>query len=302
MTNFEGTSVYNVIYIYGIADTSCQGQLNVGVASVNYNGCPENLEPNCKFLNKAATEIIARNNGDGSAAVLEYAALAVQKCGNKRIGFGKAELQEWLVGRGFKHPDTITGNVDESNDWFVADRQSLIDAVKQFCNKGECDIAERDADTANTQNTGITLREEQLQAVEQTLACFKRGKKMLWDAKMRFGKTLCALEVVKRSTFRRTLILTHRPMVREGWFDDFEKVGFTDCLYGSKAQRRHLTPRAMPVRISPIWNAAHVLTRISATYILHQCKTCAGRSVSTKAANLTRTTIYSPRNVTCSVA
>ena len=237
MTNFEGTSVYNVIYIYGIADTCCQGQRNVGVASVNYNGRPENLEPNCKFLNKAATEIIARNNGDGSAAVLEYAALAVQKCGNKRIGFGKAELQEWLVGQGFKHPDTITGNVDESNDWFVADRQSLIDAVKQFCNKGECDIAERDADTANTQNTGITLREEQLQAVEQTLACFKRGKKMLWDAKMRFGKTLCALEVVKRSTFRRTLILTHRPMVREGWFDDFEKVGFTDCLYGSKAHK-----------------------------------------------------------------
>lgn len=31
MTNFEGTSVYNVVYIYGVADANRQGQLNVGV-------------------------------------------------------------------------------------------------------------------------------------------------------------------------------------------------------------------------------------------------------------------------------
>ncbi len=238
MTNFEGTSVYNVVYIYGVADAIRQGQLNVGVAAVNFNGRPEELKPNCDFLNGAANEVIARNNTAGNAAaVLEYAALAVLNGGNKRIAFGKTELHEWLVGRGFKHSDTSAVAADASNDWFVADKESMIDAVKQFADKDACCIADNETDATNVQYNGITLREEQLQAVEQTLACFKRGKKMLWDAKMRFGKTLCALEVVKRGTFRRTLILTHRPVVRDGWFDDFEKVGFTDCLYGSKAHK-----------------------------------------------------------------
>lgn len=59
---------------------------------------------------------------------------------------------------------------------------------------------------------------------------------MLWNAKMRFGKTLSALQVVKDMDFSRTLILTHRPVVDSGWFEDFGKI-FYDCpcfAYGSK--------------------------------------------------------------------
>ena len=60
---------------------------------------------------------------------------------------------------------------------------------------------------------------------------------MLWNAKMRFGKTLSALQVVKELDFTRTLILTHRPVVDAGWFEDFGKI-FTEkdtpYRYGSK--------------------------------------------------------------------
>jgi superfamily II DNA or RNA helicase len=59
---------------------------------------------------------------------------------------------------------------------------------------------------------------------------------MLWYAKMRFGKTLSALQVVKDMEYSRTLILTHRPAVNDGWFDDFNKI-FYDCsdfAYGSR--------------------------------------------------------------------
>ena len=61
---------------------------------------------------------------------------------------------------------------------------------------------------------------------------------MLWFAKMRFGKTLSALQVVKDHDFTRTLILTHRPVVDKGWFEDFGKI-FYDTpkfSYGSKNQ------------------------------------------------------------------
>lgn len=41
---------------------------------------------------------------------------------------------------------------------------------------------------------------------------------------MRFGKTLCGLEVARRCGFKSTLIITHRPVVDEGWHKDFEKI------------------------------------------------------------------------------
>ena len=62
---------------------------------------------------------------------------------------------------------------------------------------------------------------------------------MLWNAKMRFGKTLSALQVVKEEEFKRTLILTHRPVVDKGWFEDFGKIFYDrkDYHYGSKGRR-----------------------------------------------------------------
>ena len=55
----------------------------------------------------------------------------------------------------------------------------------------------------------IVFRSEQQQAIYLTVNSLKRNRKMLWNAKMRFGKTLCALEVARQCGYRRTLILTH---------------------------------------------------------------------------------------------
>ena len=59
---------------------------------------------------------------------------------------------------------------------------------------------------------------------------------MLWNAKMRFGKTLTALELIKEEKYKKVLIMTHRPVVDEGWFDDFKKIKMPDAgyAYGSK--------------------------------------------------------------------
>ena len=51
---------------------------------------------------------------------------------------------------------------------------------------------------------------------------------MLWNAKMRFGKTITALELIKRSGFQKCIIVTHRSVVDDGWRDDFNKV-FNDA-------------------------------------------------------------------------
>ena len=93
---------------------------------------------------------------------------------------------------------------------------------------------------------GIELRDEQERAVGVAMKYFKRHKKharFLWNAKMRFGKTICALELAKRmgalqgdDRVNRTIIVTHRPVVNDSWKEDFQKVfgeDCTSCHYGT---------------------------------------------------------------------
>lgn len=80
----------------------------------------------------------------------------------------------------------------------------------------------------------IVFRKEQLTAIENTCDCFKSNRKMLWNAKMRFGKTLCAIEVARRCEFRRIIILTHRPAVRSEWFEAIHKLNLNNWMLGCK--------------------------------------------------------------------
>lgn len=80
----------------------------------------------------------------------------------------------------------------------------------------------------------IVFRAEQEEAIDFTVTALKRSRKVLWNAKMRFGKTLCAIEVAHRLGYRRTLVLTHRPAVRQEWFDSIEKLQLEGWTYGSR--------------------------------------------------------------------
>jgi alcohol dehydrogenase class IV len=55
---------------------------------------------------------------------------------------------------------------------------------------------------------------------------------------MRLARRSVPIEVVKQMGIKRTLILTHRPVVNEGWFHDFKKIfsgrNMTFFNYGSK--------------------------------------------------------------------
>src|SRR5699024_5354192 len=64
----------------------------------------------------------------------------------------------------------------------------------------------------------------------------KKKDRMLWNAKMRFGKTLTTYQLVKESEYSKVLILTHRPVVSDSWYEDFNKLDMHDSgyKYGSK--------------------------------------------------------------------
>ena len=100
--------------------------------------------------------------------------------------------------------------------------------------------------------TEIVLRDEQAEAVKKAKSHFgsnPRGgeymladaqKQFLWNAKMRFGKTICAMQLVKEMGVKRVLIVTHRPVVNVGFHDDFEKIfgkNNPNWKYGSKSDK-----------------------------------------------------------------
>ena len=68
-------------------------------------------------------------------------------------------------------------------------------------------------------NGKIELRKEQLEAIKEAKDRFKQkaGNKFLWNAKMRFGKTVCALQLAKELGYRRILIVTVQQLIRNGW-------------------------------------------------------------------------------------
>lgn len=81
------------------------------------------------------------------------------------------------------------------------------------------------------------LRDEQAQAVEATKNYFLKNPnkpKFLWNAKMRFGKTFASYMLAKEMGWKRVLVLTYKPSVRNAWKEDllnhieFEGWSFID--------------------------------------------------------------------------
>ena len=232
MKHFLGLKA-KLIYIYSINDDAHKGALKIGEATCDHADFL-NLPPNCKELNAAAK---ARINQQTQTAGIAYKLLHTEITPHYRDGgihwFNDTDVHDVLLRSGIKRKYfDIEG---KANEWFEVDLPTAVSAIRALKEGRNCITS---APMATGRN-GIQLRPEQKDAIEKTKKVFKRGNQMLWNAKMRFGKTLTALKLVKELDIPRTLILTHRPVVDQGWFDDFKKLfcDSNDCdhyAYGSK--------------------------------------------------------------------
>ena len=229
---FTSSLKLKLIYVFRINDQAHRGCLKVGEATSD-NENIWGLEPNSKALNRAAKARIDQyTQTAGIAYELIYTEVSVYAEKGTIKAFSDAEVHNVLLRSGIKRKTFDTKN--KANEWFETDLETVkkaISAVKE----GKDSLQASEITT--TQNP-IVFRPEQLEAIEKTKKQFKKSNEMLWFAKMRFGKTLSALQVAKEHLFTRTLILTHRPVVDKGWFEDFGKI-FYDLpvySYGSKNQ------------------------------------------------------------------
>ncbi|PEH05359.1 restriction endonuclease [Lactobacillus sp. UMNPBX5] len=182
--------------------------------------------PNSKDLRKVAERRIKQYmETAGVPHKLQWAELAYRKLDH--TWFRDYDVHEVLE-RSHVHKTEVT----EGNEWYQTDVETAKKAI-QAVKEGKRSLEGLDTKPAPVK---IVLRPEQDAAVKKTEKAFKSYDKMLWNAKMRFGKTLSALQLVKDEKYKHVLIMTHRPVVDEGWFEDFKKIGMPDAgyLYGSK--------------------------------------------------------------------
>ena len=200
-----------------------KGLLKVGDATIKTSTKPENLVPNCRELNRAAKKRIDSYTKTASVTYrLEYAELAVRTESGYIFPFRDKDIHDVLMNSGVYK---VQPNGKTGDEWFLTDLATVKAAIKAY-KSGKTTIAPNEIPTEKPQQP-IDFREEQIEAVNKTLKTFKKDDEMLWYAKMRFGKTLTALEVIRRSQYRRVIIVTHRPVVDDGWSDDFKKVFFS---------------------------------------------------------------------------
>jgi len=231
MATFSTANKARVIYVFGIADEAHKGCLKIGETTLNedISGIPE---PRSKILNDAAEERIKEyTRTSGTSFQLLYTEMTMFVSGGTVRSFNDKQIHEILDRSGVARKTFKDVNARE---WYCCD----LETVKKAISAAKKGLRSLNPGDVTQGQTPILFRPEQREAIDKTIRQFKKGNRMLWYAKMRFGKTLCALQVVREAKFMRTLILTHRPVVDEGWFEDYGKIFYDrhDHHYGSRTK------------------------------------------------------------------
>ena len=229
-----------LIYVFRIPDNAHRDCVKIGEATFEDGNLT--LPPNSSALNKAAKERIDQyTKTAGIAYDLLHAEIALFSRDGKIGSINDKEVHDVLLRSGIRRKKFP--HVSGANEWFVCD----LETAKQAIAAAKAGKKALHTSQITEGQSPIIFRPEQREAIDKTLKRFKKGNQMLWNAKMRFGKTLSALQTVKEwnqtaaddaryKPFRRVLILTHRPVVDAGWFEDFGKIFYDtpEFVYGSK--------------------------------------------------------------------
>lgn len=232
---FEDAFDYKVIYVFTIDDEAHRGYLKIGDATLHTKTPIDQLTPDCHELNQAALKRIrAYTNTAGLSPILLHTELAVRSQKNENGSVSLQAFRDYQVQNVLKNSGIENQTIGSSTgrEWFKIDLETAkrsINAVKHYY-----------ANLSNTtavKHTPIVFRPEQTDCIDRVVKHFKKADRFLINAKMRYGKTFVSLEIVKQCKFNKTIILTHRPVVDSGWYEDFGKIfyGQDDIIYGSKA-------------------------------------------------------------------
>ena len=239
---YAGTAKYNLIYIFAIHDDAHKNYLKIGEHTFESSSSYLQLPANCDELKQHAH---ARIKQYTKTALIQYELLHVELA-RKQIRladgviehtlFRDTDVHEVLDRSGYdvhKFYDT-----DKDSEWYKVTLPPAIAAIQAVKEGRNVLTAAEKSGIPHTPAGGndsiiaaktspqrkITLREEQHACIAKTKRVFKNGDRMLWDCKMRFGKTVTAYSLVKDLQYQKVLVVTHRPAVVDGWRSDFDLI------------------------------------------------------------------------------
>ncbi len=171
--------------------------------------------PNCLKVGYTAQETVSQRMKQHYPTVtpsqswkLEFETLAIKDDGSYFKDFA---VFDELKKMGIKR---IAG------EWFECNIETVKNAILNI----------KKAKTFERQRTqDFKMRPEQLDAVEKTAYYFNAIKQdknnhrtphFLWNAKMRFGKTFATYQLAKKMNWKKVLILTFKPAVKNAWQED----------------------------------------------------------------------------------
>lgn len=199
------------------------GTQKIGEGTVSSDDIETDWSPNSHFLRTVAPKRINQYmKTSGLPYTLGWVELAYKKA--TKSWFHDYDVHNVLKRSGIKQAKRLEGT-----EWFKTDLETAKAAIKAV--KDGKNYLNVPAEEACIAEPVITLRPEQEAAVEQTQKVFKKKDRMLWNAKMRFGKTLTSLKLIKNEAFQKVLIMTHRPVVADSWFEDFNKMKMGEAGY-----------------------------------------------------------------------
>jgi superfamily II DNA or RNA helicase len=227
------TAERKLIYVQTVNNESGMFQAYEGTQKIGEATAPDDdfevdWSPNSEFLRTVGAKRINQYmKTAGLKFVLEWVELAWKK--STKSWFHDHDVHEVLKRSGVKKPKHLDGA-----EWFKTDLETAKNAIKAV-KEGHSALQ---TISEKTPSYEIMLRPEQKSAVEQTKRNFKKNKKMLWNAKMRFGKTLTSLQLIKEEKYSKVLIMTHRPVVSDSWFEDFGKMKMSEENYRFGSETR----------------------------------------------------------------
>lgn len=232
---FAPTFSAKTIYVYNSPDAGHDGLLKIGDASVKGLHSLDGVMPNAPELDAAAKKRIdSYTRTQGASYNLLRTELAVRKLPDgSHEGFRDHHVHRVLKNSGVEQ---VQPNGSSAREWFKTDLVTSTNAIAAV-KAGRKTLSA--SETSETR-TPFTPRPEQERFIAETIKALKKSSKYLWNAKMRFGKTVTALELVRRMGFKKTIIITHRPVVNDGWFKDFRDMVFVrpedaaSWVYGSR--------------------------------------------------------------------
>lgn len=185
-----------LLYVLSIDDRKHNGLLKVGEVFVD-NEVADN--PDRQVLGKAVREILDnRSYMKGVNYHVEYVESTTYDQSTKC--YKADDVYRTLTSMDIPSVTLATYKGESADIWFRCFLAEIQDAIRKV---------------KNGQGAGfgpIKFRPEQEKAIKDTVDHFKlkTGKHFLWNAKMRFGKTISGLEVALRMEYKSTLIITHR--------------------------------------------------------------------------------------------